>query len=88
MLKPEQLKILDASYKKANLENICNEIQTLESQQQKELLILLKKVKHLFVVSLGDFITDPVHLKLKEDYKPYHGKAFPVPHVHKKILKK
>ena len=42
----------------------------------------------MFDGSLGDFKTSPVHLELKEGAKPYHGKAFPVPHIHKKTLKK
>ena len=52
------------------------------------MLSLLKKFEHLFDGSLGDFDTSLVHLDLKEGAKPYHGKAFPVPHIHKETFKR
>ena len=81
-------KILDANYEKANLEAVCAAVDTLSESEQQQLLSLLKKFEHLFDGSLGDFETSPVHLDLKEGAKPYHGKAFPVPHIHKETLKR
>jgi hypothetical protein len=36
--------------------------------------------------TLGDWNTESVSLKLKADAKPYHGRAYPVPKVHKEVL--
>ncbi len=43
------------------------------------LLELLTEFEELFDRTLGDWNTEPVSLELKEDVKPYHGKAYPVP---------
>ena len=49
---------------------------------------MLQEFEELFDGTLGTWQTPPVHLKLKEGATPYHGKAFPVPHIHKETLKK
>jgi hypothetical protein len=54
---------------------------------RKKLLGLLRKYEHLFDGTLGTFETSEVKLNLKEDYKPYHAKAFPVPKNHHDTLK-
>jgi hypothetical protein len=35
---------------------------------------------------LGDWKTKPVSFQLKEGVSPYHGRAFPVPKIHKATL--
>jgi hypothetical protein len=45
------------------------------------LLLLLRKYEHLFDGTLGDFETSEVKLNLKDNAKPFHGKAFPVPKI-------
>jgi hypothetical protein len=81
--------ILDANYKRADLQSIvkdkCNH---LTANQQKKLLQLLTKYKSLFDGTLGDWKTKPVSFQLKEGVSPYHGQAFPVPKVHKETIKK
>ena len=52
------------------------------------MLRLLVEYEELFDGTLGDFKTEPVSLKLKKDAKPYHGRPFPIPHVHLDVLKK
>ena len=42
----------------------------------------------LFNGTLGKWDTKPVLFELKEGAKPYHGRAYPVPHAHKETLKK
>jgi hypothetical protein len=42
----------------------------------------------LFDGTLGIWDTELVHLELKDDAKPYHGKPYPVPKPHKKTLMK
>ena len=37
---------------------------------------------------LGDWKTEPVKLQLMPDTVPYHGRAFPIPHIHLETLKK
>ena len=36
---------------------------------------------------LGDWDTEPVSLRLREGAKPFHGRPFPTPKVHKETLK-
>jgi hypothetical protein len=51
------------------------------------MLGLLGKYEHLFDGTLGNIETSEVKLKLNEDAKPYHAKAFPVPKNHHDTLK-
>ncbi len=44
------------------------------------------KYESLFGATLGDWKTTPVFFQLKEGSKPYHGRAFPVPKIHKEVL--
>jgi hypothetical protein len=41
----------------------------------------------IFDGTLGNFETSDVKLNLKEDAKPYHAKAFPVPNIRHDTLK-
>jgi hypothetical protein len=81
--------ILDAKYKKANLQAIVRDnCKHLSTDQQKKLLQLLNKYKLLFDGTLGDCKTKPVSLQLKEGVSPYHGQVFPVPKIYKDTIKK
>ena len=81
--------ILDAVYEKANLpEVIHEECSHLTLLQQSKLLGLLKRYETLFDGTLGDWQTNPVKFNLQLGAKPYHGRAFPIPHIHKETLKK
>ena len=81
--------ILDATYEKADLPNVINEnCSHLSSENKAKLLHLLQKFEELFDGSLGDFQTNPVTYSIKDGTKPYHGKAFPIPHVHKAFLRR
>ena len=44
------------------------------------------KYESLFDGTLGDWKTKPVSFQLKDGSKPYHGRAFPVPKIHKEVL--
>jgi hypothetical protein len=44
------------------------------------------KYESLFDGTLGDWKAKPVFFQLKEGSKPYHGRAFPVPTIHKEVL--
>ncbi len=82
-------RILDAKYKKADLQSIvqdnCNH---LSADHQKKLLQLLNKYELLFDGTLGGWKTKPVSFQLKKSVTTYHGQAFPVPKVCKKTIKK
>ena len=55
------MRILDAKYKKANLQSIVRDnCKHLSTNQQKKLLQLLKKYELLFDGTLGDSKTKPV----------------------------
>ncbi len=84
------MRILDAKYKKADLQSIVRDnCKHLSTDQQKKFLQLLKKYESLFDGTLGDWKTKPVLFQLREGMSPYHGQAFPVPKIHKDtIIKK
>jgi hypothetical protein len=49
---------------------------------------LLLKYEELFDGTLGDWKLLPVSIELKEGAKPYHGRPYPIPKVHKATLMK
>jgi hypothetical protein len=81
------MRILDAKYKKSDLQSIVRDnCKHLSADPQKKLLQLLTKYELLFDGTLGDWKTKPVSFQLKEGVSPYHGQAFPVPKVHKETI--
>ena len=83
------VEILDATYEKADLSKIiydtCNHLTVL---RKHNLLRTLLTYKELFDGTPGDWQTEPVSFRLKPGSKPYHGRAFPIPHIHLKTLQK
>jgi hypothetical protein len=49
---------------------------------------MLLKYEELFDSTLGDWNLPPVSFELKEGMKPYHGRAYPIPQIHKAVLMK
>jgi hypothetical protein len=83
------VEILDAKYDKADLPSIVkNNCVHLSAPHQSSLLALLLKYKELFDGTLGDWKLPPVSIELKEGTKPYHGRPYPIPKVHKTTLMK
>jgi len=83
------VRILDAKYEKADLQAVVKDnCSHLNPIQQGKLLELLTEFEPLFDGTLGDWRTEPVSFQLKEGVKPYHGRAFPVPRIHKETLMK
>jgi hypothetical protein len=80
-------RILDANYKAADLSEIIKCISTIDDIEKHSLLGLLRKYENLFDGNLGNFETSKVKLNLKEDAKPYHAKASPMPKIHHDTLK-
>jgi len=82
------VRILDANYKKANLPEIVNTCSHLNPKEQNMLLELLTEYEPLFDGTLGAWNTTPVSFELKEGARPYHGRAFPIPKIHKETIMK
>ncbi len=82
------MKILDASHKKADVQAVLNNCTHLNSAKKDKLLELLKEFEQLFDGTLGHWRTKPVSFQLKQGVTPYHGRAFPIPKVHKDVLMK
>ncbi len=79
--------ILDSKYQKADLQAIVRDnCKHLSTNKQNKLLQLLKNYEPLFDGTLGDWKTKPVSFQLKEGVSPYHGRAFPLPKVHKDTI--
>ena len=81
-------KILDAKYKKANLEEIATKANHLSKNEKKLLLKLLKKYEKIFDGTLGEWKTEPVEFELKEGAKPHSQRFYPMPHIYKETFKK
>jgi hypothetical protein len=81
--------ILDAKYYKANLRAIVRDnCSHLTPLQREKLLSLLLNFESLFDGTLGDWNRPPVSIELKEGAKPYHGRPYPIPQIHKATLMK
>ncbi len=79
--------ILDAKYKKADLNQIASSADHLTNSEQSSLLALLKKYEGLFDGTLGTFTGTPYDIKLKENVEPHHARPFPAPKTHDLTLK-
>ena len=56
--------------------------------RERKLLSMLLKFEDLFDGTLGDWKLPPVTFELKEGATPYHGRAYPIPQIHKAVLMK
>ena len=72
---------------KADLKTIAESSTYLDHQEINELYTLLKKYKFLFYGNIGTWHGKTYDIKLKPDTEPYHGKPFPVPHIHELTFK-
>jgi hypothetical protein len=83
------VEILDAKYDKADLPSIVkNNCMHLSPSHCNSLLALLLKFEELFDYMLVDWKLLPVSFELKEGAKPYHGRPYPIPKIHKATLMK
>ena len=79
--------ILEAKYEPANLKEVVNSCSNLTSNEKYKLYDLLSKYKTLFDGSLGHWIGEKYHIQLKENAKPYHARAYPIPKAYEQTLK-
>jgi hypothetical protein len=75
------IKILDAEYKPASLDDVIKTCENLHVEEQHQLKILLQKYEHLLDRTLGEFNMDPVPISLQlmnPNCKPIHARAYTV----------
>jgi hypothetical protein len=81
-------RILDASYKPADLKAIVASPTHLNEDERKSLYALLMQYEDLFDGKLGTWNCAPCSIKLKPGSEPYHARPFPVPRIHELTFKK
>jgi hypothetical protein len=83
------VEILDAKYEKVDIPAIVREnCSHLSATDREKLLSMLLRFEPLFDGTLGDWNLPPVSFEIKEDMKPYHGRPYPIPQIHKAVLMK
>jgi hypothetical protein len=82
----EATRILDANYKKADLEEFVKNIPHLTNNQKSQVCTLLSNHESLFQGKLGLWEMPPVSLELEEGAKSYHARAYPIPHIHEETV--
>ena len=78
--------IVSAKYSPADIKEEVSKL-NLDDTDKESLFNLLSKYNSLFDGTLGIWKSEPVHLELKPDAKPYHSKPSPVPFSQEKKLK-
>jgi len=81
-------KILDAHYEAADIDQIISTCYNLTDKQKQQLKLLLEEFKELFDGTLGSWKDQQIHIELKENVRPYHAKAFPIPKSREETFKK
>jgi Reverse transcriptase (RNA-dependent DNA polymerase) len=81
-------RILDAKYEKADLKAVIKAQAHLVSTERDQLARLLHKYEHLFDGTLGEWKGSGVSFELKEGSVPYHGRPYPIPHIHEAPTRK
>ena len=96
-LEPEAIKssnkcvtqILDAKYKKADLEKIIHEeCSHISHEDQHKLLSILLEYENLFDGTLGKFKTDPISLSIKPSKESAYSWPHSIAQVHEDVFKK
>jgi hypothetical protein len=79
--------MLAASYGKDQVDLRTLVPSHLKEHQQDKLYQLLSRYRSIFDGDLGTLPGKPVELELKSpDVRPYHGRAYPVPKIHEKLV--
>ena len=79
--------ILDAKYKKSDLDTSVETMEHLSFKEKKKLLNLLKKYQTLFDGTLGQWKGSPYKIKTKDGVSPHHARPYSVPKIHELTLK-
>ncbi len=79
--------ILEAKYEPANLKEVVKSCNNLQANEKQALYKLLSKYETLFDGTLGHWVGEKYHIELKENAKPYHARAYPIPKAYEDTLK-
>ena len=79
--------ILPSKYEKVDTKEVAQQQKHLDEEKRRDLAHTLEKYPILFNGKLGEYPHKKVHLDLKPDAKPFHAKAYAVPHINHKIFK-
>ena len=71
-------RILDITSSAADIPAIVGKLNYLNQDQKRSLQCLLQEHENLFDGNIGTWKPEPVHLELKSNATPYHGKPYPV----------
>jgi len=80
--------ILETKYEAVMPQQIVDNCAHLNNEEKDELLKLLENFKDLFDGSLGTWKGKKLNIEEKDNAKPYHARAFPIPKSQKEGLKK
>ena len=75
-------RILDANYKKADLEQEVNKLTHLTKSQWVILLSCLKQYEDIFYGNIDERTRPPVDITLNDEVKTCHEQAFPILVIH------
>jgi hypothetical protein len=84
----EAKRILDSDYKKADIDEVVRNIPHLNEFEKNQVRTVLYRFESLFEGKLGLWDTPPISLELEEGAKPFHARAYPIPHVHEATTRK
>ena len=79
--------ILEAKYEPADLNEVVHACKHLKTNERQNLHKLLSNYKDLFDGTLGHWKDELYHIELKENAKPYHARAYPIPKSYEETLK-
>ena len=86
-----QNKILDANYEATDVDALCKNMAHLQPTEQQKLSELLNQYPRLFKGGLGTLNVPPVKIEIRpltQSEKPYHARAFPIPHCYEETTHK
>ena len=81
------VEILDASYEKADLKEVCQKATNLAESERDELYKLLIEFEDLFDGTLGRWKTEPAKAELREGAKPVYQRHYPIPNINREAFR-
>eukprot|EP00957_Ditylum_brightwellii_P088988 6776037-Ditylum_brightwellii.AAC.1 len=88
-LRVEEQFLVEAKYKKMNINDVVNNQQHLEKDERIVLKGLLEKYKDIFQGEIGVWPGEPIKLRLKkQDVEPFHAKPYQVSNSVMKVFQK
>jgi hypothetical protein len=83
-----QKRILDVDYSQIDTDDYVESLSKLTEQEKDELKTVLRSHPTLFGGGLGTLNVKPIHLEIHDGAKPFHARAFPVPHAYEATTRK